>query len=91
MAYLRVLATKSETWSMKRGEVDLDAAPQLGLSLDDGYQAMAANEVRDTEALAWCGALAGRPLYREAVQRLGLPRPSTDAGAKSSRRERRLR
>ncbi len=31
----------------------------LDSSLDDGYQAMAANEVRDAEALAWCGALAG--------------------------------
>jgi hypothetical protein len=31
----------------------------LDSSLDDGYQAMAANETRETEALAWCDALAG--------------------------------
>jgi hypothetical protein len=31
----------------------------LDSSLDDGYQAMAANEVRDAQALAWCDSLTG--------------------------------
>ena len=28
-------------------------------SLDDGYRAMAADQVREAEALEWCNALAG--------------------------------
>jgi hypothetical protein len=28
-------------------------------SLDDGYQAMAADQVRETEAMEWCNALTG--------------------------------
>ena len=31
----------------------------LDTSLDDGYRAMAADEEREAEALAWCNALAG--------------------------------
>lgn len=30
----------------------------LDTSLDDGYRAMAADEVRDTEAQDWCNSLA---------------------------------
>ncbi|MGS6154445.1 hypothetical protein ACVFZB_23915 [Escherichia coli] len=28
-------------------------------SLDDGYRAMAADKVRESEAMEWCNALAG--------------------------------
>ena len=31
----------------------------LDTSLDDGYQAMAADQAREAEAEAWCNALAG--------------------------------
>lgn len=31
----------------------------LDTSLDEGYQAMAADEGREAEALEWCNALAG--------------------------------
>lgn len=31
----------------------------LDTTLDDGYRAMAADRVRETEALEWCNALAG--------------------------------
>lgn len=31
----------------------------LGATLDDGYRAMAADQEREAEALAWCNALAG--------------------------------
>lgn len=31
----------------------------LDTSLDDGYQAMAADRAREAEALQWCNALAG--------------------------------
>ena len=31
----------------------------LDTALDDGYKAMAADQVRETEAVEWCTALAG--------------------------------
>ena len=31
----------------------------MGSALDEGYRAMAADQVRETEALAWCNALSG--------------------------------
>lgn len=31
----------------------------MDTSLDEGYQAMAADKVRETEAKGWCNALAG--------------------------------
>jgi hypothetical protein len=38
---------------------DLVRPHVLGSSLDDGYRAMAADTVRETEAQEWCNALAG--------------------------------
>lgn len=38
---------------------DLVRPHVLDSALDDGYQAMAADEVRDADAQAWCEALAG--------------------------------
>jgi hypothetical protein len=38
---------------------DLVRPHVLGASLDAGYQAMAADQGREAEAVAWCNALAG--------------------------------
>jgi predicted CopG family antitoxin len=38
---------------------DLVRPHVLDTSLDDGYRAMAADQVREAEALEWCNALAG--------------------------------
>lgn len=37
---------------------DLVRPHVVDTSLDEGYQAMAADKVRETEALGWCNALA---------------------------------
>ena len=48
----------------------------LGASLDEGYQAMAADTEREAEALQWCNALAADLLGVEEalLVHLGLPR-----------------
>lgn len=38
---------------------DLVRPHVVDTSLDDGYRAMAADKVRETEAMEWCNALAG--------------------------------
>lgn len=44
----------------------------LDTSLDDGYQAMAADQQREAEAQDWCNALATHQQHRTAIPRRGF-------------------
>jgi hypothetical protein len=44
---------------MSQSIEDLVRPHVMNASLDDGYRAMAEDNVRESEAMGWCNALAG--------------------------------